>query len=119
MVAGGLSWKLAILAVAMGQLIANVCIAFNGTIGARLHAPSPVLFRASHGFGFAYWAVISRNITGWFWLGITATSGGACVEQLLFAMSPSFRNWPNHISPKIGVTSSGMIAYVLLLPSLK
>ena len=74
MVSGGLDWRLAIVAIACGQLIVSQAIIFNGTIGvsstptpsrlrsappaetdmfssqARLHIPFPVIVRASFGF---------------------------------------------------------------------
>jgi len=48
-----------------------------------------------------------------FWLGITAVSGGQCVNVLINAIWPSFRNIPNHIPDKIGVTTAGMVAFLI------
>jgi nucleobase:cation symporter-1, NCS1 family len=42
----------------------------EGTIGARLHIPFPVLNRSSFGFWFSYFSVISRVILAMFWFSI-------------------------------------------------
>lgn len=42
----------------------------NGTIGARLHVPFPVLNRSSFGFWLSYFSVISRVILSTFWFAI-------------------------------------------------
>jgi nucleobase:cation symporter-1, NCS1 family len=42
----------------------------NGTIGARLHVPFPVLNRSSFGYWFSYFSVISRVVLAMFWFGI-------------------------------------------------
>ncbi|KAL8290504.1 hypothetical protein RQP46_002762 [Phenoliferia psychrophenolica] len=83
MVAGGLDWRLAIVAVGMGQFITSFVITANGAIGARLHIPFPVLVRASFGFYWSYFAIVSRLVVGIFWLGITATSGGHFIYFLI------------------------------------
>lgn len=56
----GLGWRQALPAVAIGHLVIALVITFNGTIGARLHVPFPVLNRSSFGFWFSYFTVISR-----------------------------------------------------------
>lgn len=42
----------------------------NGAIGAKLHIPFSVVVRASFGYYFAYFCIISRSILAMFWLGI-------------------------------------------------
>jgi hypothetical protein len=42
----------------------------NGTIGARLHIPFPILNRSSFGFWFSYFSVVSRVVLSLFWFGI-------------------------------------------------
>lgn len=59
-IAVGLGWRQALPAVALGHLIIALAITANGTIGARLHVPFPVLNRSSFGFWFSYFTVISR-----------------------------------------------------------
>lgn len=54
----------------------------NGTIGARLHVPFPVLNRSSFGFWFSYFSVISRVILSMFWFGVQTFTGSECVYQV-------------------------------------
>lgn len=59
-IALGLSWRQVLPAIALGNLILSFAITANGTIGARLHVPFPVLNRSSFGFYFSYFTVVSR-----------------------------------------------------------
>lgn len=63
----------------------------NGTIGARLHVPFPVLNRSSFGFWFSYFSVISRVILSMFWFGVQTFTGSECVYQVSTALDPC--NW--------------------------
>lgn len=54
----------------------------NGTIGARLHVPFPVLNRSSFGFWFSYFSVVSRVVLSMFWFGIQTFTGSECVYQV-------------------------------------
>lgn len=49
---------------------------FNGTVGARLHVPFPVLNRSSFGFGLSYFTVISRVVLACFWFGVQVRNTG-------------------------------------------
>ena len=59
----------------------------NGTIGARLHVPFPVLNRSSFGFWFSYFSVVSRVILSMFWFGVQTFTGSECVYQVRFPHS--------------------------------
>jgi Permease for cytosine/purines, uracil, thiamine, allantoin len=69
-------------AIALGQVLIAVVMVLNGTIGARLHIPFPVLNRSSFGFWFSYFSVISRVILSMFWFGIQTFVGSECVYQV-------------------------------------
>jgi nucleobase:cation symporter-1, NCS1 family len=68
--------------IALGQVIMAVVMVLNGTIGARLHIPFPVLNRSSFGFWFSYFSVISRVILSMFWFGVQSFTGSECVYQV-------------------------------------
>ena len=44
---------------------------------------------------------------------VQTTTGGQCMAVLLTAIWPSFANIPNHIGEGQGITTSGMIAFLL------
>lgn len=60
----------------------------NGTVGARLHVPFPVLNRSSFGFWLSYFSVISRVVLAMFWFGIQTFVGSECVYQVC-SISPA------------------------------
>jgi nucleobase:cation symporter-1, NCS1 family len=67
-------------------LVAGICNAvptvLNGAIGSNLHIPFPVAARASFGYWFSYFAIISRGILAMFWFGVQSANGGTCVTAV-------------------------------------
>ncbi|ETN41081.1 uncharacterized protein HMPREF1541_03016 [Cyphellophora europaea CBS 101466] len=113
MIAVGLSWKYAIGACVLGNSIMGMVITINGRMGAILHTPFPVLARMPFGYYFSYFVVLSRCVLAIVWLGVQTTTGGQCMTVLLTAIWPSFRNIPNHIPEDEGITSAGMVGFLL------
>ncbi|KAK6397841.1 hypothetical protein LTR65_005089 [Meristemomyces frigidus] len=113
MISVGLSWKMAIGACVLGNTIMGLVITVNGRIGATLHTPFPVLARMPFGYYFSYFIVLSRCVLATVWLGVQTTTGGQCMTVLLGAIWPSFNNIPNHIPVSEGITTAGMIGFVL------
>ncbi|KAI5360733.1 Putative purine-cytosine permease [Septoria linicola] len=113
MIAVGLSWKMAIGACVLGNALMGIVITINGRIGATLHTPFPVLARMPFGYYFSYFVVLSRCVLAIVWLGVQTTTGGQCMAVLLRAIWPSFANIPNTIPEDQGITSAGMIAFLL------
>ncbi|KAK7041780.1 hypothetical protein VNI00_009069 [Paramarasmius palmivorus] len=105
MIAVGLSWGQALLAIAIGHIIIAVVMVLNGTIGARLHIAFPVLNRSSFGFWFSYFSVISRTVLAMFWFGIQTYTGSECVYQMLKAIWPSTGRIPNHLPEDANITT--------------
>ncbi|OAL34318.1 hypothetical protein AYO20_06371 [Fonsecaea nubica] len=113
MIAVGLSWKMAIGACVLGNAIMGLVITVNGRMGAILHTPFPVLSRMPFGYYFSYFVVLSRCVLAIVWLGVQTTTGGQCMEVLLTAIWPSFARIPNHIPADEGITTAGMVAFLL------
>ncbi|KAI0309766.1 NCS1 nucleoside transporter family [Amylostereum chailletii] len=113
MLAIGLSWRQALPAIAVGHIMIAVIMVLNGTIGARLHVPFPVLNRSSFGFWLSYFSVISRVILSMFWFGIQTYTGSECVYQMLKAIWPSLARLPNHLPEGANITTAGMMCYLL------
>lgn len=86
----------------------------NGAIGAKLHIPFSVAIRASFGYYFAYFAIVSRSILAMFWLGIQGASGAQCLTIMITAIWPSYANlqYHNQLPVSAGITTQGMIRYV-------
>ncbi|KAI0067621.1 NCS1 nucleoside transporter family [Artomyces pyxidatus] len=113
MIAIGLSWRQALPAIAVGHTIIAVIMVLNGTIGARLHVPFPVLNRSSFGFWLSYFSIISRVVLSMFWFGIQTFTGSECVYQMLKAIWPSIARLPNHLPASANITTVGMLCYFL------
>lgn len=65
------------------------------------------------GYYFSYFVVLSRCVLAIVWLGVQTTTGGQCMTVLLTAIWPSYANIPNHIPEDQGITTGGMIGFVL------
>ncbi|KAI0296964.1 NCS1 nucleoside transporter family [Multifurca ochricompacta] len=111
MVAIGLSWQGALLAIALGHLILAIMVVLIGTVGAQLRVPFPVLTRSSFGFWLSYFSVISLIILSMFWFGIQTFIGSECVYQMLKAIFPSVAHFPNHLPQNARITTIELICY--------
>ncbi|EHL01731.1 putative Uncharacterized permease [Glarea lozoyensis 74030] len=109
----GLSWREAIPAIVVGTSCVAIPMVLNGAIGAKLHIPFSVAIRASFGYYFAYFAIVSRAILAMFWLGIQSANGAICMTIMISAIWPSYGNIKNHIAESQGITTQGMISYFL------
>jgi nucleobase:cation symporter-1, NCS1 family len=65
------------------------------------------------GYYFSYFVVLSRCVLAIVWLGVQTTTGGQCMEVLLTAIWPSFPNIKNTFPEDEGITSAGMVAFLL------
>ncbi|KEY74938.1 hypothetical protein S7711_01287, partial [Stachybotrys chartarum IBT 7711] len=110
-VALGLSWREASVAIAIGNVLIAIAVALNGAVGTRHYVGMSVSSRASMGFYFSYFAVVSRLVLGLIYFGINTRIGASCMLIMLEAIWPQFRSYPNILSPSAGITSNAMIAY--------
>ncbi|TVY85419.1 putative permease [Lachnellula suecica] len=113
LIAIGLSWKLALVAVVIGNFITALVVTFNGLIGARLHIPFTVQARSAYGFYFAYVIIVFRIVISVFWYGIGTYTGAECVQSMIFAIWPRFRNVPNQLPESANITTAFMISYFI------
>lgn len=54
---------------AIGNIIIAAAVSLNGAVGSRYHVPFAIASRASMGFYFSYFAVISRLVLGLLYFG--------------------------------------------------
>ncbi|KAJ5560467.1 hypothetical protein N7513_002866 [Penicillium frequentans] len=112
-IAVGLTYKEALVIVAISFFIISFVIAGNGTVGAKYHIPFPVIARASWGFWGSYIPIVSRVILAVFWFAIQNINGGNAVRVMLGAIWPSYLNLHNGIPLDQGITTNGMVAYFI------
>ncbi|KAI2617387.1 uracil permease [Hypoxylon sp. NC1633] len=122
----GLTATDAILIVLVAAICNAIPTVLNGAIGADLHIPFPIACRASYGYWFSYFCVITRGILALFWFGVQSANGGTCVTVMLTAIWPSYAHLPNTLPKSAGTTSQGLLSYfiywciqfpLLLIPS--
>src|SRR5271167_1679709 len=75
--ASGLDWQQSLGAVALGFVLIAIPITLQGTMGARLNIPFPILVRGSFGMYLSYFCVISRSILAMFWFGTVLDDHGS------------------------------------------
>ncbi|KAL2845117.1 permease for cytosine/purines, uracil, thiamine, allantoin-domain-containing protein [Aspergillus pseudodeflectus] len=112
-IAIGLSWKESLGMVALGFFILSIVIAMNGAVGAIYHVPFPVIARASWGFWGSYVPIVSRLVLAVFWFATNSVNGGNSVVVMLGAIWPSFLNIPNGLPQGEGITTQGMVGFLL------
>lgn len=54
---------------AIGNIIIAAAVALNGAVGSKHHIPFSIASRASMGFYFSYFAVVSRLVLGLLYFG--------------------------------------------------
>ncbi|ORY81773.1 permease for cytosine/purines, uracil, thiamine, allantoin-domain-containing protein [Leucosporidium creatinivorum] len=109
----GLTWWEGLLAIFFGGTALCIVVSANGLVGAMLHTPFAVTCRATYGYHFSKFCVISRMVIAWFWFSIQTYSGGLGVTQLILAMAPSYANFPNHLPASAGVTSQEFLSFFI------
>lgn len=88
-------------------------IAANGAVGAIYHVPFPVIARASWGFWGSYIAVLSRLVLAVVWFAVNSMNGANAVRVMIGAIWPSFLEIRNGIRPGEGITTAGMVGFVV------
>ncbi|BGP42049.1 hypothetical protein JCM10449v2_006051 [Rhodotorula kratochvilovae] len=106
MISLGLSWKQAIGAVALGNVLISC-----GWISAYLHTPFSVNVRMSFGFWFSYFAIVTRLILALIYTGTKSYTSALATYQCIRAIWPQFAHMENKLPASAGITSNVMIAY--------
>ncbi|KAL2275083.1 hypothetical protein FJTKL_02536 [Diaporthe vaccinii] len=107
----GLSWRETSAAIAIGNVLIAMTVALNGSIGSKHHIPFSIASRASMGFYFSYFAVMSRLVLGLIYFGINTYIGASCMLIMLESIWPSLRELPNTLAVSSSISSNKMIAY--------
>ena len=93
MIAGGMSWRQAILTVFLGNVLVLAPMLLNAHAGAKYGIPFPVFARASFGVLGANVPAVLRALVACGWFGINTWIGGGAINAMLVALIPSWRNY--------------------------
>ena len=89
LIAGGMSWRQAILTILLGNLIVLIPMLLNAHAGARYGIPFPVLVRASFGVKGANVPAVLRALVACGWFGIQTWIGGQAIYSMLQILWPA------------------------------
>ena len=90
MIATGLAWWQAVLAILLGNLIVLVPILLNSHPGTKYGIPFPVFARAAYGTAGANFPALMRALVACGWFGINAWIGGTALQALLDSLWPGW-----------------------------
>lgn len=113
MIALGLTWWQAIVAIIVGAIISASFIIFNSLPGAYYHLGFPVLNRYVWGMYGSSFVIYNRILLSLVWYSVQAWIGGRCVYVCLEAIWPNLEERiPNHIHAT-GLTTATFMTYVI------
>jgi nucleobase:cation symporter-1, NCS1 family len=92
LIAGGMSWKQAIVTILLGNVIVLIPMLLNAHAGAKYGIPFPVFVRASFGVRGANVPAVLRAIVACGWFGIQAWIGGQAIYSMLQILYPAAVN---------------------------
>ena len=107
----GLSPWLAVLNVALGNLIVLIPIQLNSHAGTKYGIPFPVFSRMTFGTVGAHIPSLSRGLTACGWCAIQSWIGGAAIVTFIAAFAPSFGDLP--AAPFIGFGIFLVIVFII------
>ncbi|MFH1276830.1 MAG: NCS1 family nucleobase:cation symporter-1 [Candidatus Eisenbacteria bacterium] len=113
LISQGMTWKLALLTIALGNLIVLAPMMLNAHAGTKYGIPFPVLLRASFGTRGANVPALMRALVACGWFGIQSWIGGSAIYTLLAVLFRFGRAAPGDLLPVIGL-SPGQFACFLL-----
>ncbi|KAJ5288655.1 Allantoin permease [Penicillium angulare] len=114
LIALGLTWWQAIIAIVVGQLLATAFVILNSIPGAFYCLGFPVVNRyvwGMYGSSFVIWNRILLSIDGF-----QAWIGGECVYVCMQAIWPNIESRiPNSLSASTGTTTATFVAYIIFM----
>ncbi|OJJ65859.1 hypothetical protein ASPBRDRAFT_201460 [Aspergillus brasiliensis CBS 101740] len=116
LIALGLSWWQAIVAIVVGNILAAIFIVLNSLPGAYYHLGFPVVNRYVWGMYGSQFVIWNRIFLSLIWYAFQAWIGGECVYVCLQAIWPSLeKRIPNHMPADTGMTTAEFVGYIIFM----
>ncbi|KAK6383952.1 hypothetical protein LTS17_003244 [Exophiala oligosperma] len=113
LIALGLTWWQAIIAIIVGAILSTVFIVLNSMPGAFYHLGFPIANRYVWGMYGSSFVIYNRILLSLVWYAVQSWIGGQCVYVCLEAIWPNLEDRiPNHIHAT-GLTSATFLSYVI------
>ena len=90
MILSGMSWRMAIFTILLGNVIVLVPLALNGHAGTKYGVPFPAFARAAFGTRGAQVPSLLRSVVACGWFGIQTWIGGTALHSILGTLWPSW-----------------------------
>src|ERR1700728_499130 len=91
MIAGGMSWKQAILTVFLGNVLVLIPMLLNAHAGAEYGIPFPIVARSAFGVLGANVPALLRALVACGWFGIQTWIGGEAIYAMVVALDPALK----------------------------
>ncbi|KAI1627487.1 allantoin permease [Exophiala viscosa] len=113
LIALGLTWWQAIIAIIVGAILSTVFIVLNSMPGAYYHLGFPIANRYVWGMYGSSFVIYNRILLSLVWYAVQSWIGGQCVYVCLEAIWPNLeQRIPNHIHAT-GLTSATFLCYAI------
>ena len=108
----GMSWKQALLTIALGNLIVLLPMVLNAHAGTRYGIPFPVLLRASFGTVGANIPAMMRALVACGWFGIQTWIGGSAIYTLTLVVFGGEPAGPEQMLPVLGLSWGQLLSFL-------
>ncbi|KUJ16042.1 uncharacterized protein LY89DRAFT_648168 [Mollisia scopiformis] len=101
--------------VTVGMFLASINAYLNGTPGAKHHLGYGMLARAAFGLWGSYFCVMLNVFQSFVFYGTQMYFGGQAFVIILNSLSPGFLHMKNTLPESAGITTPGLIGFVLFI----
>jgi nucleobase:cation symporter-1, NCS1 family len=112
LVANGYSLGLAVVSVAIGNLVILIPLLLNAHPGTRYGIPFPVLLRSSFGVFGANVPAVMRALVACGWFGIQTWIGGSAIYTLALVLLPDSWSLPNVVPAWFGINTGQLLSFL-------
>jgi NCS1 family nucleobase:cation symporter-1 len=116
LIALGLTWRQALAAIIVGNVISTALVILNSLPGAYYHLGFPLANRYVWGLWGSYFVLLNRILLSLVWYAVQSWIGGECVYVCLRAIWPSLeQRIPNHMPESTGMTTAQFVSYIIFM----
>ncbi|MBI4178006.1 NCS1 family nucleobase:cation symporter-1 [bacterium] len=113
LIAAGMTWVQAVMAILLGNAIVLLPMALNAHPGTKYGVPFPVLIRSSFGLNGAHIPSLSRAFVACGWFGIQTWVGGKAIYELVKLVYPGISEWGPGLVSAIGINGGELASFLL------
>jgi len=112
LISQGMTWRLALLTITLGNLIVLAPMMLNAHAGTKYGIPFPVLLRASFGTLGANVPALMRALVACGWFGIQCWIGGSAIYTLVAVIAGFEPHGSANLIPVVGLTPGQLVCFL-------